>query len=377
MIWFIVIMKVGVDTFGCDHGRSGIGSYLSSLTQHFQNTEDTRFELFGAEIDRYTYGRDSNIGFESVVLPDTERAEKAWHLFLCDAFAKKQGYDAMVFPASSYAMPLFPTVPSVAIVNDIISETFAAKKIAERMLIKHCLKKVSRIIAPSNYIKRDLKRLGIKQDKITVVHCGINHSMFYQRDIITAESEMIKPFAIRRPYFLYASTMSSPLKRHIELIRAFEIFKKKTGLPHRLVLAGSEGEWTDQIKKTALNSAFASDIFITGYFPHESFPALYAGSEGCLFPSEQEGVGLPVLEAMATGIPVACSRAGALQEIAGEKAVLFNSENIEEMALAIEKIATDTNARKKMIKEGIDWAKKFNWENTARETIEVLKSIVK
>ena len=74
---------------------------------------------------------------------------------------------------------------------------------------------------------------------------------------------------------------------------------------------------------------------------------------------------------------MACSRAGALQEIAGEKAVLFNSENIEEMALAIEKIATDTNARKKMIKEGIDWAKKFNWENTARETIEVLKSIVK
>ena len=62
-------------------------------------------------------------------------------------------------------------------------------------------------------------------------------------------AEMIKPFAIRRPYFLYASTMSSPLKRHCELIKAFEIFKKRTGLPHRLVLAGSEGDSRQQCKK--------------------------------------------------------------------------------------------------------------------------------
>ncbi|MBO6218332.1 MAG: glycosyltransferase family 4 protein [Treponema sp.] len=370
-------MKIGIDTFGCEHGRSGIGSYLSSLSQHFQNTETTQFELFGAEIDRYTYGRDSNISFESIILPDTIRAEKAWHMFLCNQFAKKQKYDALLFPASSYALPLMFSTPSVAVVNDIVSELFATKTFAERMRIKHSLKRVNKIIAPSNFIKKDLKRLGVNQEKITVVHNGINHSLFYQREFITSESEMIKPFAIRRPYFLYASKMSSSSKRHVELIKAFEIFKKKTGLPHRLVLAGSEGECADLVKKTALISPYASDIFITGYFPHESFPALYAGCEGCLFPSEIEGVGLPILEAMATGIPVACSKAGALQEIAGEKAILFDSTNIDEMAAAIEKIATDNTSRKKMIKEGIDWAKKFNWENTAQETLEVLKSVVK
>ena len=370
-------MKIGIDTFGCEHGRSGIGSYLSSLSQHFQNTEETQFELFGAEIDRYTFGRDSNIGFESVLLPDTERAEKAWHVLLCNSFAKKQKYDALLFPASSYAMPLHFSTPSVAVVNDIVSELFATKTLAERARIKRSLKKVNKIIAPSNFVKKDLKRLGINQEKITVVHNGINHSVFYPRELITAESEMIKPFAIRRPYFLYASKMSSPLKRHVELIKAFEIFKKKTNLPHRLVLAGSEGECAESVKKAALNSPFASDIFITGYFPHESFPALYAGSEGCLFPSEIEGVGLPILEAMATGIPVACAKAGALQEIAGEKAILFDSSNLEEIATAIEKIATDVPLRKKMIKEGSVWAKKFNWEATAQETLDVLKSVVK
>lgn len=370
-------MKIGIDTFGCEHGRSGVGSYLSSVSQNFQNTEDVQFELFGAEIDRYTYARDSNIGYESVILPDDENSEKLWHMFICGAFAKKQKYDAMLFPASSYAMPLYFTTPSVAVVNDIVSESFKGKTFAERIRIKHCLKKVNKIVAPSMYVKKDLKRLGINQDKIVVVHSGINHSLFYPREIITSETEMIKPFAIRRPYFLYASTMSSPFKRHIELINAFEIFKKKTGLPHRLVLAGSDGECSDAIKKKARNSQYASDIFITGYFPHESFPALYAGSEGCLFPSEVEGVGLPVLESMATGIPVACSKSGALQEIAGEKAILFDSSNIDEIAGAIEKIATDNNLRKKMIKEGIDWAKKFDWANTAAETIEVLKSVVR
>ena len=370
-------MKIGIDTFGCEHGRSGIGSYLSSLSQNFKNSEETQFELFGAEIDRYTYGRESNIGFESVILPDTERAEKAWHMFFCNNFAKKQKYDAILFPASSYAMPLVFTKPSVAVVNEIVSEIFATKAFAERSRIKHSLKKVNKIIVPSNFVKKDLKRLGINQEKITVVHNGINHSLFYPREVFTAESEMIKPFAIRRPYFLYASKMSSPLKRHVELIKAFEIFKKKTNLPHRLVLAGSEGECAESVKKAALISPYASDIFITGYFPHESFPALYAGSEGCLFPSEIEGVGLPILEAMATGIPVACSKSGALQEIAGEKAILFDSTNLEEIAESIEKIAVDTKLRKKMIKDGVDWSQKFSWEQTAAETIEVLKSVVK
>jgi glycosyltransferase involved in cell wall biosynthesis len=370
-------MKIGIDTFGCEHGRSGIGSYLTSISQSFQNTDEVQFELFGAEIDRYTYGRDSNIGYESVILPDDERSEKLWHMFISNAFAKKQKYDAMLFPASSYAMPLFFTTPSVAVVNDIVSESFASKTFAEKMRIKFCLKHVNKIIAPSMYVKKDLRRLGINQDKIIVVHNGINHSLFYQREIITAETEMIKPFAIRRPYFLYASTLSSPLKRHIELIKGFEIFKKKTNLPHRLVLSGAEGACAESVRKTAMISPYASDIFITGYFPHESFPALYAGSEGCLFPSEIEGVGLPVLEAMATGVPVACSKAGALQEIAGEKAILFDSSNIEEIAASIEKIAVDNKLRKKMIKEGVEWAKKFDWQQTATETLEVLKSVIK
>ena len=96
-------------------------------------------------------------------------------------------------------------------------------------------------------------------------------------------------------------------------------------------------------------------------------------SEGCLFPSVNEGVGLPVLEAMATGVPVACSNSGALPEIAGSNAIYFDSDNIEQMAATIEQLALDSALRKKLIEGGIDWTKRFTWEKTAEKTVQVLK----
>lgn len=368
-------MKIGIDTFGCGHGRSGIGSYFSSLVQKFQNTDEITFEMFGAEIDRYTYARENNLAFEPVILPDNKRAERIWHKFLCNHFGKKQKYDVMFFPAAANFLPSHFRIPSVAVVNDIVLNLFDSKTLLEKASIVHRLKKVNKIITASNFIKKDLKKIGIKQDKIVVIHNGIDHSMFYQTDMLPNEFVEIKPFSVKRPYFIYSSTMSSPLKRHAELIKAFDIFKKNTGLPHRLILAGSEGESFSEVKKTALESVFASDIFLTGYFPHETFPALYAGAEACVFPSEIEGVGLPVLEAMATGVPVACSREGALSEIASDRAVFFDSKNLDEMADAMEKIATDKKLRKRLVVEGLDWSKKFSWEKTAEKTLEVLKNL--
>lgn len=369
-------MKFGIDTFGCDHGRSGIGSYFSSIAQHFHDSDEVKFELFGAEIDRYTYARENNLSFESIILPDTPKAVKFWHKYLCNRFAKKQKYDAILFPAASNALPVHFRVPSVAVVNDIVINLFNNKGFYERFFLKRSLKKVKKIIAASQYIKKDLKRIGIKPEKIVVIHNGIDHSLFYQSDLLENDAVEINPFSIKRPYFIYSSTMSSPLKRHKELIKAFELFKQNTGFPHRLVLAGGEGEYFEEVKKASLESVFASDIFLTGYFPHETFPQLYSGAEACVFPSDIEGVGLPVLEAMATGVPVACSKAGALSEVAGEKAVLFDSKNVNEIAEAMTKIATDKKLRKRLVSEGIEWAKKFSWEKTANETISVLESLV-
>ncbi len=370
-------MKVGIDTFGCDHGRSGLGVYLNALAQHLKNDDDVQFELFGAEIDRYTYGNENGLPYKSVSIPDSISAEKWWHLLGANYFAKRQGYDVVLYPAAAHMLPFRFGVPGVAIVNDVVSETLSAHQSAKHELhVKYSLKKADKIIVASQCVKRDLERLGIKGEKMVVIHNGIDHTLFYPRELLSPNLVDIRPFAIQRPYFIYASRLSSPSKKHKELIKAFTLFKEQTKLPHRLVLAGSEGAYSDAVHKAVFESHVASDIFITGFFPHDSFPELYTGSDGCVFPSVSEGVGLPVMEAMATGVPVACSKSGALTEIAGEHAIYFDSDDIGQMAAAFTALATDHALREKLVAGGLEWSRRFDWERTAALIKEVLQGVV-
>ena len=217
----------------------------------------------------------------------------------------------------------------------------------------------------------------MKKERVSVIYNGINHSEFYQREMLDSDIVNIKPFAIKRPYIIYASGMNSPQKKHVELIKAFEIFKEKTKMPHKLVLCGSEGQASEAVYQALMHSSAASDILMTGYFPHEGLPELYACADAFLFPSSCDGVGLPVLEAMATGIPVSCASRCALPEITGNNALFFDPDNTEEMADCIEKILTDTALREKLIAGGLEWSKQFTWEKTAEQTLEVLKNVAK
>lgn len=370
-------MKVGIDTFGCDHGRSGIGLYLHSFAANLPLTGDVNFELFGSEIDRYTYNSAREIPFKTVSVPDSLGAERLWHFFSLNKFVKSRKYDVVLYPAIERVLPISFKTPGVAVVNSIVSNALhEADDWALSVQIKRGLKKAQKVIAASQFLRKDLLRLGICEDKIEIVHNGIEHRLFFPQLHIDSETVNIKPFAIKRPYFIYGSRLAGPEKKHVELIKAFSLFKERTKLPHRLVIAGADGPATESTRVAAGQASSASDIFLTGFFPHESFPLLYAGADACIFPSVNEGVGLPILEAMATGIPVACAKAGALPEMGGEAALYFDADNIEEIADCMEKIVADTALREKKIATGLRWAKRFTWEKTVSETVEVIKKSV-
>ena len=371
-------MKVGIDTFGCDHGRSGLGVYLNALAQCLKSDDAVQYELFGAEADRYTYGGENGLPYRTVMVSDDRSAEKRWHLMGANRFARRQGYDLVLYPAAAHMLPLHFGVPGVAIVNDIVSEMLSAgRSMKHELHVRHTLKRAKKVIVASQCIKRDLEQLGVRSERIAVVHNGIDHELFYPREPLSSTVVDLKPFAIQRPYFIYASRLSSPAKKHAELVKAFTLFKEHTGLPHRLVLAGNEGAYAETVRREASASRFASDILVTGFVPHENSPALYAGSDGCVFPSVSEGVGLPVLEAMATGVPVACSKSGALSEIAGKHAVFFDSDDIAQMASALAMLATDASLREKLISGGLEWSRRFSWERTAALIKETLLSIAR
>ena len=369
-------MKIGIDTFSCDHAKSGLGAYLLYFTENLSNSDDLSVELFGSEYDKFNYISGKDIVYKSVLIKNDRDAERKWHSKFLKKFINQQKYDVVIYPAIERVVPTYFNVPSIAVVNSILfgekeEKTFFGYKAK----LKQSLKKVKKIIAASNYIRENLIANGVEQDKIEVVHNGIDRKLFHPIIGLSSYIVDVKPFAIKRPYFVYGSRLSGPEKKHIELINAFALFKEKTKLPHRLVIAG-EGPYDKEIHQAVMNSSVASDIFLTGFFPHKSFPMMYAGSEACVFPSVNEGVGLPILEAMATGVPVLCSKSGALPEIAGDAAYYFDSDNIEEIATGLERIVTDNELRSTLTNKGIERVEAFDWELTVAKTLEIAKNIL-
>ena len=352
---------------------------MVSLVPALPAEEGVGYELFGPEQDRYTFNGEKDYPFASVNIPDSLVVERLWHLFKANSFGKRRGYDVILYPAGARVLPSKFKVKGVAVINDIVSNILACT--TDKWYKKSILRGISRadcIIAASNYIRADLEKTGISCRRIEVVHNGVDHGVFYPAEAVSADSEIIdiKPFAIKKPYIIYASRMFNEGKKHLELIRAFSLFKKRTHLPHRLVLAGdNSGNYGECVQSAVFASNVASDIFITGHFPHEHFSELYRNADACVFPSATEGVGLPVVESMACGLPVTCSSQGALPEIAGDAALFFDSDNIEEMARALERIVGDCELRQSLIEKGILQAKKYSWQQTALATAAVLRSV--
>lgn len=369
-------MKIGIDTFGLAHGNSGLGSYLMSILKYLPETDSSQIELFGHESDRYTYATAKTSDYFGIDIKDDIRSERSWHKKKASRFCRKREYDIAVFTDGSRLVPPKSSVFTVAIVSSILSRAFENCSFFERKRIVKNLSGMDCIIASSMFLKKDLIRCGVKCPRIEIVHYGIDHSSFYPGNLeIFSDYADIKPFSIKKPYFIYGSRISSPEKKHIELIKAFTMFKEKTGLPHRLVLAGEFGACSEEVQQAAFNSSAASDIFLTGFFPRDGYPELYRNSELCIFPSVIEGVGLPVMEAMACGIPVACTKSGALQEIAGDCATYFDSDDIESIEQSIELIVTDEKARKKLVDSGLERSQRFSWKKAAEETVEIIKNV--
>jgi glycosyltransferase involved in cell wall biosynthesis len=243
------------------------------------------------------------------------------------------------------------------------------------MILPNSLRHLDRIIAVSEFVKQELIDLvNVKESKITVIPNGINHSVFYPLPRNEETVLLIQPFSFRRPYILYPAKIDYPVKNHIKLIEAFEIFKERTRYPHRLVLAGADSNRAEVVKAAAASSKHRNDVFFTGHFPSASLPELYAGADFVVFPSMYEGFGLGVLEAMASGVPVACARAASLPEAAGHAALYFDPADAEDMADRMVKL-TDRELARSLRQKGLEQAENFSWDACAAKTFTLIQEM--
>src|SRR5574344_1714659 len=115
------IMKIGIDTFGCDHARSGLGTYLLSFVANFPKDKNVQIELFGSQLDRFTYTSGKDINYNAVTVSDSLHSERFWHFTNGIKFIENQKFDAVIYPAPEKVLPISFKTPGVAVVNSILS----------------------------------------------------------------------------------------------------------------------------------------------------------------------------------------------------------------------------------------------------------------
>ncbi|MDR1099173.1 MAG: glycosyltransferase family 4 protein [Treponema sp.] len=372
-------MKIGIDTFACDGGKSGVGVYVTQFLKRIPPSGEY-YELFGWDFDRFAYSECApGLEFIPQCSVSGRTANSLWHVFKYSQFARSRSYDACFFPAAHKLPPCNSPCPTIGVVHDMAAY-WGTRKTREhlgaviRMVLPNSLRRLDRIIAVSQWVKQELtERAHVKESLIEVVPNGIDHTAFYPRPRNEESVVLIQPFSFRRPYILYVSRIDFPVKNHIRLIKAFGIFKERTKHPHRLVLAGVDSQGAEKVKAAAAASPWRNDIFFTGHFPLKNLPELYSGADFAVFPSMYEGFGMGVLEAMASGVPVACARAASLPETADNAALYFDPVDIEDMADRMVTLTSNRELYRECRRLGLERVQAFSWDRCAERTLQIIQ----
>ena len=232
------------------------------------------------------------------------------------------------------------------------------------------VKKAKRIIAVSQATKHDLvQHLGIPEEHISVVYEGIDHRLF-------------KPTSRRLvdyPYLLFVGS-EHPRKNFAGLLKGFSKLKSRGEFKDlKLLKVGKAGRPEAKFRAQTLQAVkelgLSNEVVFTDYVAREDLPAYYSGAECFILPSFYEGFGFPPLEAMACGCPVIVSNVASLPEVVGEAAIKVNPCDTDGIASALRMVLTDEHLKRELVSKGLEQARQFSWERTARETLKVYESV--
>ena len=274
-----------------------------------------------------------------------------------------------------YTAPLNCPAPVVVSIHDVSylehPEYFPPMKALQlRLTVRRTVARAVRILTPSEFSRQGIMRAyGLREENVVVVPNAVSKD-FRPLAREQAAAEVQTRYGITAPYILTVGDLQ-PRKNHTGLIRAFEeLLRRHPELPHHLVLVGKESWGANRVRRRAVRSAVAGRIHFTGFVSDEELRRLYAGCEVFAFPSFYEGFGLPILEAMASGRAVACSKTTAIPEVADAAAILFDPYSVEEMTLALRDLLLDAELRRRMERLGLQRAAAYSWDITARKTLD-------
>jgi len=283
-------------------------------------------------------------------------------------------------------MPRSLPCPYVMTVHDVLEHMYRthARSSLRRSLHFHLTRRVlkgaARILAVSKYTKSDIEKLfGIPGSRIEVVYNAIDERFLRGHASDPERQVLAERYLVTYPFLLYAGRIS-PHKNLVRIIEAFSALKaeleKDGSYPDlKLIIIGDELSKHPDLRRTVIRSGVQNDVRFMGFVPIEMLRVFYDAAKIFVFPSLYEGFGLPPLEAMAHGTPVVTSNTSSLPEVVGNAAVLVNPENVFEIMRALLRVLLDQAVRDKYKQRGYEQVKKFSWDASARQTLEVYEAV--
>jgi glycosyltransferase involved in cell wall biosynthesis len=276
-----------------------------------------------------------------------------------------------------YTAPPFAPCPVVATIHDLSFEhlphTFKRRsRMQLRLTVRRTARTAAQIIASSDYSRRDLiETYGLAPDRVSTTPLAAP-SYFAP---VTDENEIRRVrsvYAIEGDYLLAVGSIQ-PRKNLIRLIAAYAALRRQR--PHatlpRLVLVGKRAWLYEETLREIVEQGIATDVVFTGYVPEGDLPALYTDALCFVYPSYFEGFGLPPLEAMQCGAPVITGDRTSLPEVVGDAGLMVDPFDEQAISSAIARMIDDADLRADFRRKGLERARLFNWQETARRTLEV------
>lgn len=359
-------MRIGFDAKRAFNNYSGLGNYsryvISNICRFYPENESYLYTPSISDPELFRVPQESTIGMPRSGI--WRLSGSFWRSFRLSHRLRKDNVD--LFHGLSNELPFGihrSGIRSVITIHDLIfmehPELYRSfNRIIYERKARYGTGVANRIIAASNQTRQDIIRLlGVDESRIKVVYQGC-HRQFYSRvseDIMQLTNQQ---YALPSEYLLYVGTIEER-KNLLKIVQS--LYHGNIDFP--LVVVGRKTGYFNQVKQF-IDHRGISNVSFLDQVQASDLPAIYQGSTGFIYPSSYEGFGIPVLEALNSGIPVITSRGGCLEETAGPGGILIDPDNQEEMINAIREVLEKSALRDRLIREGGTHALKYREEQT-------------
>jgi glycosyltransferase involved in cell wall biosynthesis len=233
------------------------------------------------------------------------------------------------------------------------------------------LRKARKIITVSNFTKQEILTFypKTKQDRISVVHNGYNSELYKLDRRQDKINEVLEKYGLEAPYFLYVGRLEKK-KNTPALIEALAMLKESyPEIKEKMVLIGDASFGYDEVKYVIEEFNLNNEVIMPGWVAEEDMPFIFNSASAFIFPSKHEGFGIPILQALACGVPTAVSDIPVFKEVAGDAVLYFNQNDKKSISEAMARIILNKDLRTELVNNGLNRVQDFNWEKCARETL--------